>query len=246
MAYKIVLNAYVGPLDLLLSLIEKAEIDIYDIPINLITEQFIDHVYKMEENDLDLASEFLLMVATLLEIKSKMLLPYEKSEEDEEDGEDPRDELVRQLLEYKKYKEAAENLKEFEMVESKAYYKPQEDLSYLNDEEIEIGLFDLDLLVKSISKIIARRGLKEEILNVEEIQREEFTLDDCIDNIMFQLKFKEKFKFSMLIKEDSSINEIITYFLSVLELARLGTIYIKQDDNFSDILIKKGQNEVGL
>lgn len=244
MVYKIELDAYKGPLDLLLGLIEKAEIDIYDIPIASITEQFIEHVYLIKETDLQLASEFLVMVARLLEIKSKMLLPLEKSLNGDEEETDPREELVKQLLEYKKFKEVAEDLRSFELIESKVYYKPQEDLSDYKDDYFQLGLFDLDILLKSLNNIIARRGLKNISIDIEEIQREEFTLKECIDNIMSALNNNKFIKFSRLLKEESNINEIVTYFLSVLELVKMKSIYIKQDKNFADLIISIRHHEV--
>src|SRR5574344_16979 len=119
MDYKIMIDVFEGPMDLLLHLIEKAEIDIYDIPINLIAEQFLDYIRQMEELNLDITSDFLVMAATLLEIKSKMLLPKDKVPEDESfvEEEDPRMELVSRLVEYKKYKDAAEELRLMETIQ---------------------------------------------------------------------------------------------------------------------------------
>lgn len=238
MEYKIVLDTFEGPLDLLLSLIEKAKIDIYDIPINIVTEQFINYIYAMEEMNLEIASEFLVMAATLLEIKSKMLLPHEKIiEEDEEIEIDPREELVRRLIEYKRYKEAAKELRLSEDIESKVYYKPREDLS-LYEEDIEYDLrFDLELLVKSINKIISRRGIGEISLDITEIHREEYSLEECMDEVLSLLSMKNRIKFEDLLREDSSKNEIIAYFLSILELIRLKRISVYQDDMLMDLFI---------
>ncbi|HLS53350.1 MAG TPA: segregation/condensation protein A, partial [Tissierellaceae bacterium] len=129
MDYKIKLDGYEGPLDLLIDLIEKEEVDIYDIPINKITKQYLAYIYDMEELNLEIASEFLIMAATLLQIKSKMLLPKEKKIVEGEEVEiDPREELVKRILAYKQFKLAAEELKELGNLELKAYYKPMEDL----------------------------------------------------------------------------------------------------------------------
>lgn len=237
MDYKIVLDGFEGPLDLLLSLIERAKIDIYDIPINIITEQYIEYIYAMEELNLSIASEFIMMAATLLEIKSKMLLPQEVIIVDDEEIEiDPREELVKRLIEYKKYKEVAEELRVSEDIESKVYYKPREDLSEFTDiyEDIQ---FDLNLLLKSINRIISRRGMKNITLDVSEIQREEFTLKDCMDELLSKLKFKKQINFEDLLSENFSRNEIVAYFLSVLELIRLRRIKVFQEKMDRELII---------
>lgn len=244
MAYKIVLDAYEGPLDLLLSLIEKAEIDIYDIPINIVTKQFLEYISEMEEFSLTVTSEFLYMAATLIEIKSKMLLPQEKIIEDGVEFElDPRDELVRRLLEYKQYKEAAEVLKISESIESRVYYKPREDLSIYNDPIEELGKLDLAQLVKVINNIIARNTSHKKLLEISTIHREEYTLEDCIDEIQIMLIRSKKFKFSDLLNIQTSKDEIITYFLSLLELIRLKSVFVYQDGIFTDLVIEKRVKE---
>lgn len=242
--YKIIVEAYEGPFDLLLDLINKAEIDIYDIPINTITEQFLEYISELEELNLEVTSEFLVMAATLLEIKSKMLLPQEKIIEDGIEIEiDPREDLVRRLIEYKVYKEAAQALKYSEEIGSKIYYKPQEDLSeYVNPDDL-FGKFDLELLVKAINNIMNRKGIEENLLEIGEIIREEYTLDQCMDDIQSRLLNCNKFKFTDLI-DFTSREEIITYFLSVLELIRLKVVYVYQDNSFSDLIIEKRADEV--
>lgn len=237
MDYKIVLDGFEGPLDLLLSLIERAKIDIYDIPINIITEQYIEYIYAMEELNLSIASEFIMMAATLLEIKSKMLLPQEVVIVDDEEIEiDPREELIQRLIEYKKYKEAAEELRVSEDIESKVYYKPREDLSNFDDiyEDIQ---FDLKLLLKSINRIIGRRGMGNITMDISEIQREEFTLKDCMDELLIKLKLKNRIIFEDLLSENFSRNEIVTYFLSVLELIRLRKIKVIQEKMDRELII---------
>ncbi len=245
MEYKIILDSYEGPLDLLLNLIEKSKIDIYDIPINIITEQYLDYIDGMEKFDLEITSEFLVMAATLLQIKSKLLLPKAiKSEEgDEEEDEDPRDELVRRLLAYKKYKEAASELRIYEDLGIKSFIKPQEDLTQFVDEEIEIGPFDIDSLLKTLSKMLDRRGLRTEILSIEEIRRDEYTIKDCTQDILERLLVNDKIKFSQLLNDSSTRNEIVAYFLSLLELMRFRNIFVKQDEAFSDLIIIK--NDIG-
>lgn len=239
-SYKIMIDAFEGPMDLLLHLIDKAQIDIYDIPINHITEQFIQYIYHMEELNLDIASDFLVMAATLVEIKSKMLLPYEKQDSSlqlEMEELDPRAELVRRLVEYKKYKAVSEELRLFEDVQSKIYYKPKEDLFEYDENEFELEGLDVNLLLKSISKIIKKRSKSDRVLTINEIQRDEYTLEQCIKDIQNILKIDLKLKFSNLIDENSTRKEIIVCFLSVLELIRMKEIKVEQEEDFSDLII---------
>lgn len=244
MGYKVTVEAYEGPLDLLLSLIQKSEIDIYDIPINIVTSQFLQYINEMEEFNLEVTSEFLVMASTLLEIKSKMLLPKEKIIEDGLEIEiDPRDILVQRLIEYKLYKEAAEKLKISELIESKVYYKPREDLTNYRDPFEELGKVDLAQLVKAINNIIAKNSKKSRGLTIEEIRREEYTLESCIDEIKIMLKGSKSILFSNLLKENTSREEIITYFLSLLELIKMGSVYVEQDEAFSDLTIMKRMDE---
>ena len=236
MDYRIILESFEGPLDLLLNLIEKAKIDIYDIPINIITEQYMDYLYEMEELNLEIASEFILMASTLLQIKSKMLLPESIGEEESE--EDPREELVLRLLTYKKYKEVANELRQYEKEELKAYYKPREDLSiFEKNETIDLGPLDIKLIVKSINNIINKRGIKEKIVDIHEIDKDEYTVKDCTVNIVSRLKKNKKILFTELLNEKSTRSEIVAYFLSILELIKLKVVNVEQNKNFSDLII---------
>lgn len=242
MDYKIKLDSFEGPLDLLLNLIDKAKIDIYDIPITLVTQQYMEYIYEMEDLNLEIASEFILMASTLLQIKSKMLLP-EEPKDDCEDIEDPREELVLKLLSYKKYKEISKNLRHNESIGLKAFYKPREDLSIYEEEVLDLGPLDLNLIVKSINRIIAKRGLTEEEINIHEIARDEYSIKECSEDIIDLLSNHKNIKFTDLLREKSTPNEIVTYFLSVLELVKLKFISVKQDDNFEDLIITK--EEIG-
>lgn len=245
MDYKIMLDVFEGPMDLLLHLINKDEIDIYDIPINYIAEQFIQFVHQMEELNLDITSDFLVMAATLLEIKSKMLLPQKITLEDEsmEDVEDPRAELVRRLIEYKKYKNAAEELRLLEETQYRVFYKPKEDLSDFQDEQLEIEGLKVDFLLKSLNNILAKKTKENNILFVNEIQREEYTLEKCISIIKERIVSEYNLKFSSLIDRESTRSEIITYFLSILELIRMKYINVFQKEDFSDLIISKRLEE---
>lgn len=241
MNYKINLDVFQGPMDLLLHLIDKAEIDIYDIPINIIAEQFISYIHHAEELNLDITGEFLVMAATLLEIKSKMLLPKDKNQDEEiiQEDEDPRAELVRKLVEYKKYKNVAQELRLREIVQQKVFFKPKEDLTNVYDEQLEIQGLKIELLVKSIKNIIEKNKKENSTIFIDEIQREEYTLEKCISIIKQKIEIENSVKFSDLIERDSTVPELITYFLSVLELIRMNYIKVSQKHDFSDLIIER-------
>ncbi len=240
MKYNIILESFEGPLDLLLNLISKTKIDIYDIPIHIITKQYMEYIYNMEKMNLEIPSDFLIMASTLIEIKSKMLLPKEKVIFEGEEFElDPRDELVKRILEYKKYKEAAEDLREFEKEKSKTYYKPKEDLTIFENESIDFNNFNLDLLISSVNRILDKKGLPKELNDIKQIKREEYKGSDCIDKILKELERKKRIYFNDLIDCYSEKNEIISYFLSLLELIRNKDILVIQESAFSDLIIEK-------
>lgn len=247
MEYKITLETFEGPMDLLLHLIEKAQIDIYDIPINEITEQYLDYLAKMGDMDLEIASEFLVMAATLLEIKSKLLLPKDKNKQEAEQLEmeelDPRLELVRSLVEYKKYKYASNMLRDYENTQSKVYYKPKEDLSEFVDDESDLIEMDLDKLVRIFKKLILKNKGNESLLKFNEIEKEEHTLEECTERIKNILNKNKKIKFYELFDNYATRNEIISIFLSLLELVKSKYIIIYQKKNFDDILIKRISEE---
>lgn len=242
MEYKIILESFEGPMDLLIHLIDEAEIDIYDIPINEITEQYIGYLTTMEELDLEITSEFLLMASTLLEIKSRMLLPQRINRDDEQlkiDEIDPRLELVRRLIEYKKYKQASKELEYFEGIQKKVYYKPKEDLSFFIEESIELEEMDLSELVKAFNNLLIKNKKSRTTININEIQKEEYTLDESIENIKERLKHEETIEFEDLFSKDANRKEIIVIFLSLLELIKMEDVTIYQEDSFSEILISK-------
>lgn len=245
MDYKIRIDVFEGPMDLLLHLINKDEIDIYDIPINYIAEQFVEFISKMEELNLSITSEFLVMAATLLEIKSRMLLPTRSHLDDEclEEEEDPRAELVRRLIEYKKYKAAADDLRLLEEIQYKVYYKPREDLTDYQDEQLEIHGLKLEFLLKSLNNILSKRSKENNIMLVNEIQREEYTLEKCIEIIKERINTGDSVAFSNLIGRESTRSEIITYFLSILELISTKYINYFQKADFSDLIISKRLEE---
>lgn len=238
MNYNVKVDIFEGPLDLLLNLIEENKLDIYDIPINLITGQFLNYIKKMEEDSLEVTGDFLIMASTLLEIKSRMLLPKEKILIDEEEREiDPRDELVRRLEEYKIYKDVSRELRMYEVYGLNTYFKPKEELNF-EDDELDLGQLDLKQLIKSINNII-RKSKIEDIDDSEEISREVYTMEECKSHIKLNLEGKKQCSFTDLINIPITKRKIIAYFLSILELIRQRLILVEQDDAFTDLIIMK-------
>ncbi len=233
------LEIFEGPLDLLLHLIKKNEINIYDIPINLITQQYLAYLEMMRNLNLDVAGEFLLMAATLLHIKSKMLLPpAERSEEEgeeEEPAEDPRAELVRRLLEYQKYKEAAAELAKRDLLEREVFVRPvlAEELLNLPAEEVVIGDLTLFDLIEALKKVLQRIPAEE----FQEISVDNFSLKEKIQQIMELIWKENSISFNQLFPGEASKREIILSFLALLELLRLRLIKAYQAEPFGPIRI---------
>lgn len=228
--YPVKLKVFEGPLDLLLFLIKKNEIDIYDIPISLITQQYLEYLEMMRILDLEVAGEFVLMAATLIRIKAQMLLPKTDEEEEEED---PRAELIQALLEYKRYKELSGVLKEKESEEYKFF--PRKDFSYLEledvkNDEIEVSLSDLLTAFKSVCQSAPQKTFHQ-------VRIEDVNLDQRIDHILHCLKDKEKVKFAELFLDNPIRLVMVVTFIAVLELIRLRKIKVVQQRNFSQIWV---------
>jgi segregation and condensation protein A len=238
MAISVKLQAFEGPLDLLLHLIEKAEVDIYDIPIADITDQYLQYINMMEVHDLEVSSEFLLMAATLLEIKSKMLLPKPKKEESPGESIDPREELVQKLLEYKKYKEVSLELKDKLGIYEKVFYKQPEPIEDYISDASSITNVSLDMLYISFKNILLKNDTKKRG-GFREIYREVVTVDDKIRLISKLLASKPSFYFDDLFLSCCNKYEIIVTFLAVLELIKRRSLLIEQERNFARILIKR-------
>ena len=237
MGLSVTLEVFEGPLDLLLYLIEKNKIDIYDIPIVVITEQYLDYIKKMQTEDMNVMSEFLVMAATLLDIKCRMLLPKEVNEEGEE--EDPRAELVQKLLEYKMYKYMAYELRDKQVDAAKSWYKkpmlPKEVADYqypIDYEELLGGL--------SLSKAVMRRQ-EEKIDPIRsrfgKIEKDEINLEEKQVYIEEYVKNHKRFSFRNLLEKQGSKMEVIVTFMAVLEMMKQGIISIEQEDTFADIVI---------
>ncbi|MFA6078689.1 MAG: segregation/condensation protein A [Candidatus Omnitrophota bacterium] len=233
MTYKVKLDVFEGPLDLLLYLIKKEEVDIYDIPISKITDQYLEYLELMQLLDLNIAGEFLVMAATLMHIKSRMLLPPDQVEL-EQDEEDPRAELVARLLEYKKFKEAATELSQMEATQKHFFARvglsKEEESKFKGDEFFEASLFDLITAFTKVLKEIPRDIFHEVI-------KDEFTVSEKIHDILHMLVEKPTLFFLDLFKAAKHKIEIITIFLALLELIRLKEVIIRQSAAFEDIEI---------
>lgn len=235
MSYEIKLDIFEGPLDLLLYLIRKNEIDIYNIPIALITEQYLQYLEAMRSLNLDLAGEYLVLASTLIHIKSRLLLPVE-AEENSEDGTegDPREELVRQLLEYRAFKEAALKIDGRPLLERDVFvrgYPIIEDKEESADEILEeINLFEL---VEAFQKIIANLDSAGAL----EIDTEKMTLADRINDIMEKLAEEKNLTFLELLGDCSDKKKIVYTFLALLELMKLRLIRVYQSSSFGIIRV---------
>ncbi len=244
MAIPVKLPVFEGPLDLLLHLIDKNKIDIYDIPIVEITEQYMDYIHQMEEENLSIMSEFMVMAATLINIKCKMLLPKEVNEEGEE--EDPRAELVEQLLEYKMYKNLSYELRDRMSDAEKSMYKsptvPREVLCYrepLDPQELLAGI-TLEKLNDIFQSILRRQENKLDPIRSKfgKIEQEEVSLPEKMDDVRAYAREHPRFSFRNLLKKQCSRTQIVVTFLAILELMKTGDIVIYQENLFDDIQIE--------
>jgi len=238
MSYEVKLEVFEGPLDLLMHLIKKNEINIYDIPISLVTQQYLEYIDLMKDLNLEIAGEFLLMAATLTHIKSKMLLPREEKAGDDEEAEDPRAELLRKLLEYKSFKEVAEELGKREDTWRDIFYNPPDKSMEGEDEVfIEVGLFEL---------LEAFRDVLEQIPDKRymEIVPDELTVRGRMTAIIEKLDAAaaEGVTLLTLIEEDCTRRTIVVTFLALLELARLRLIKLLQVSSSETIRVYRNED----
>ena len=243
MAISVKLNVFEGPLDLLLHLIDKNKIDIYDIPIVEITDQYMEYLHSMEKEDLGIMSEFMVMAATLLDIKCRMLLPKEVNEEGEE--EDPRAELVQKLLEYKMYKYMSYELRDKMDDAGGVYYKkptiPKEVLQYrepVDPRELLAGI-TLEKLNAIYKSIIRRQDDRIDPIRSKfgKIEKEEVSLSDKMLQLKEFARSHRKFSFRDLLERQCSKTQVVVTCLSILELIKMGHIHVQQDGLFDDIQI---------
>ena len=244
MGITVKLQVFEGPLDLLLHLLDKNKVNIYDIPIVEITAQYLEYIAEMKRNDLNVMSEFLVMAATLIDIKSRMLLPAVETEEEE--IEDPRTELVQQLLEYKMYKCMAYELRDRQMDAQKVLFKeptiPSEVAEY--EQPIDIQALVSDLTLSKLNDIF-KSVMKKQVEKIDpvrskfgKIEKEEISLSDKLLSLEDYCLTHSQFSFRSLLEAQSSKMEIIVTFLAILELMKVGKIFITQDKTFDDIHIQ--------
>ena len=244
MGIPVKLPVFEGPLDLLLHLIEKNKIDIYDIPIVEITDQYMDYIRQMEREDLNIVSEFMVMAATLIDIKCRMLLPKEVNEEGKE--EDPREELVQQLLEYKMYKYMSYELRDRMADASRSVYKkatlPREVLEYEEPVDIRelLGDMTLEKLNEIYQSILRRQEDKIDPIRSRfgQIEKEEVSLSDKMEELESYAAEHRHFSFRNLLERQHSRMQVIVTFLAVLELMKTGKITVSQEYLFDDIQIE--------
>jgi segregation and condensation protein A len=226
---KILLGEFEGPLDLLLHLIRQEQVSIYDIPVARITDEYLRYLRVMLEMDIAVAGDFLVMAATLIELKTKMLLPRDPLAEQAEE-EDPRADLINQLLEYQKYKAAAEMLWSRATVE-RAVFKRAEIETDKNNPEVAVGLFDL---LKVFQVILARH--KEEVML--EIEREEISMTEMLERLRNMVMSASELNLRLFFERAKSRRELVLAFLSVLELVRTTEIKLFQSETFGDIVAR--------
>ncbi len=247
--YNVKLDAFEGPLDLLLHLITKAEVDIYDIPLSKITDQYMNYIHTMQRLELDVASEYLVMAATLLAIKSKMLLPKQEEEiyNDEHDfveEDDPREELMNRLIEYRRYKGAAETLKEKEKERGLIFSRTPSDLSpYVEEvkrepQRINASIYDM---IDAFNQLLKRK--QEKIPRKTKINREDFPIEKRMEEIIEQLNQANGRTMFFQLFDYEERSQLIVTFLAVLELMKAQKIICKQETNFSDISVCRWEGE---
>lgn len=235
--YQVRIENFEGPLDLLLHLIKKNEINIYDIPVAMIAQQYLEYLEAMGELNLNVAGDFLVMAATLLQIKSKMLLPVDETADDEEEGPDPREELVRRLLEYKAFKEAARQLDDQEKVWREIFWREQ---AFSVDETVEekdlaldnVSLFDL---VDALKGVLERTPGGRLI----EIAPDNLTVRERMNLILETLEGKDSVSFAALFERSSQRLVVVVTFLALLELMRLRVARVFQAETFGPILVSR-------
>ncbi|MCU6761347.1 Segregation and condensation protein A [uncultured Roseburia sp.] len=243
MDLQVKLETFEGPLDLLLHLLEKNKVNIYDIPIVEITNQYMEYIRQMQREDLNIMSEFLVMAATLLDIKSRMLLP---AEAEDEEAEDPRTELVEQLLQYKMYKYMSYELKDRQMDAGRLLFKmpsiPEEVKKY--EQPVDLDELTADLNLQKLNQIF-QSVMKKQVDKIDpirskfgKIEKEEVSVEDKMEYLEIYAKNHTSFRFRSLLERQRSRTEVIVTFLAVLELMKTGKISITQEHLFDEILIR--------
>jgi segregation and condensation protein A len=242
--YRVKLKNFEGPLDLLLFFIKRDELDIYDIPISYITNQFLEYINLMEELDLDVASEFILMASMLMSIKAKMMLPQEDSD-DELDEHDPRYELVQRLLEYKRYKEMAEKMEGIEKKAQQRYYRGYHEADQVNKQASGEALQDVTMfdLMAAFKKVLSDIKRQEAVHHVEKIQH---TIEEQTEYVLNRLQQRGRTAFRSLCRELKTRAKIVVTFLAILEMLkeRQINLYVEEDNPTEFYLDLKPVDEI--
>lgn len=241
--YFVKLNSFEGPLDLLLHLVNQLEIDIYDIPVAEITNQYIEYIRAMQQIELNVASEYLVMAATLIEMKSKMLLPKRELEMEDEYEEDPREQLIQKLITYRKFKEAAQLLQEKELEENEIYTRTPIKFDHLIEEaqtvKGDVSLFDM---LDAVEKMLRRKKWKAPLETT--ISRMEISIEDRMEEIITVVKrAKQPVTFDSLFPYPSK-PYIVTTLLAILQLMKAHRIYCKQTDHFGTIYVSEKRDDL--
>ena len=242
--YKVKFEVFEGPLDLLLYLIKKEEVDIYEVNLTQLATQFIEYIDMMRMLDLEIAGEFLVMASTLMYIKSRELLPVDQQVqvEGEDEGEDPRWELIRQLVEYKKFKDAAAQLQTLEARQENIFPRLPGKLEFETaaaPAKPDVSLFDL---LNAVNAVLKRLGQRD---NPRDIFEDKWTVSEKIQHIMGALKERSSLKFSELFADATSRSEVVVTFLALLELIRLKQIVAVQPKPFDEIEIRRFEQTAG-
>ncbi|MCK8825723.1 segregation and condensation protein A [Fuchsiella alkaliacetigena] len=256
MSYEVKIDSFEGPIPLLLHLIKEDEMEIYDISIAEITAQYLDYISAMQELDLEIASEFLVMAARLIQIKSTMLLPEEKSQEEDEEEVDPRQQLINRLLEYKKYKQLAQRLKKYEEVQRKKYTKNLESiLKEVDTEAPEVNPLEevkLEQFVQLFEEVISAKEERSKAQqeqeakterNLQRLRKKEISIQEKMTDLEQKLTQENKLGFKELLAEEDSRLEIVVSFMALLELMRLRKVVVKQSQTFANIQIYHSADE---
>ena len=244
MSYKVKLQSFEGPFDLLVYLIENAQMSIYDIEISQITGQYLEYIKSMKEMDIAVSTEFMVLAASLIEIKSKMILPRMSQEGEATIDEDPRTELVSRILEYKKFKRAAEILQNQEELCENIFAKPQDDISEYLDQPDEYLSLDLKQFANAFTGFVQRKHRIESVRrHYTKVEREKATIEGRITHIANSLRAKigKIFNFKELIPNKKDRYDVIVTFVSLLEMAKQRVVNVKQETTYGNIEVSAGE-----
>lgn len=244
MSYKVKLQSFEGPFDLLVYLIENAQMSIYDIEISSITSQYLDYIKAMKEMDITVSTEFVVLASSLIEIKSKMILPRVSNTGEEIPEDDPRRELVERLVEYKKYKKAAEILRLYEEAASDVFQKPQEDISQFLEQPDEYLSLDLKQFAGAFTSFIQRKHRIEAVRkHYTRIERERFSVESRMRHIVDVIKGKagKILSFRELIVNKKDRYDVVITFVSLLEMAKERIIKVEQKSTYGNIEVEAGE-----